>query len=34
VIAARLKHFTETIERDPDLFAADTEIASEVSAAV
>jgi len=34
VIAARLKHFPETIERDPDLFAADTEIVSEVPAAV
>ena len=32
VIAARLKHFPETIVRDPDLFAADTEIASGVSA--
>ena len=34
VIAARLKHFPEPIERDPDLFAADIAIASEVSAAV
>ncbi len=34
VIAARLKHFPETVEREPDLFAAETAIASEVSAAV
>src|SRR6187455_3008638 len=34
VIAARLKHFPEAVEREPDLFAAETAIASEVSAAV
>jgi len=34
VIAARLKHFPETIEREGDLFAAETSIASEISAAV
>ena len=33
VVAAREKHFPETVERDPDLFAEETQVSIEATAA-
>jgi ribonuclease HII len=33
VVAAREKHFPETVERDPDLFAEETQVGIEATAA-